>query len=84
MRDGRDIITIDGVGYDFEEMDSAAQYAVKQIRDLNRKYAEAQFHISQLAAARQFFTDTLLTYLKEMKDPDQLELPLNETQHKKV
>jgi len=48
------------------------------------KYAEAQFHISQLAAARQFFTDTLLTYLKEMKDPDQLELPLNETQHKKV
>lgn len=84
MRNGQDIINIDGVNYDFEEMEPAAQYAVKQIRDLNRKHAEAQFHIGQIAAARQFFTDTLSASLKAAKDPDQLELPLDETQHKKV
>ena len=84
MQNGQDIINIDGVNYDFEEMEPAAQYAVRQIRDLNVKHADAQFHISQVTAARQFFTDKLTAFLKAAKDPDQLELPLDETQPKKV
>ena len=52
MQNGQDIINIDGVNYDFAEMEPAAQYATRQIRDLNMKHADAQFHISQITAAR--------------------------------
>ena len=84
MRNGQDIINIDGVNYDFEELEPAAQYAVRQLRDVKEQIAVAQFRIDQLAASRQFFSATLSSSIKAMKDPDQLELPLDETQPKKV
>ena len=84
MQNGQDIINIDGVDYDFEELEPAAQYAIRQIRDVKEQIAVAQFRIDQLAAARQFFSATLSTSLKAMKDPNQLELPLDETQPTKA
>jgi hypothetical protein len=84
VRNGQDIINIDGVNYDFEELEPAAQYAVRQLRDLKEQLAVAQFRIDQLAAARQFFSANLSASIKAAKDPNQLELPLDETQPKKV
>jgi len=84
MRNGQDIINIDGVDYDFEELEPAAQYAVRQLRDVNEQIAVAQFRINQLVAARHVFSTTISISLKAAKDPDQLELPLDETQPKKV
>ena len=84
MQNGQDIINIDGVDYDFEELEPAAQYAIRQIRDVEKQIAAAQFRIDQLAAARQFFSANLSASIKAAKDPNQLELPLDETQPTKA
>ena len=84
MQNGQDIINIDGVDYDFEELEPAAQYAIRQIRDVKEQIAVAQFRIDQLSAARQIFSTTISISLKAMKDPNQLELPLDETQPTKA
>ena len=84
MRNGQDIINIDGVNYDFEELEPGAQYAVRQLRDLKEQLAVAQFRIDQLSAARQFFSANLSASIKAAKDPNQLELPLDETQPTKA
>ena len=76
MENELDTITLDGVEYDYNEMEPEAQYAVKQIRDLNKKLADTQFHSNQLLAARKLFMTGLSEALEVAKDPNQLELPL--------
>ena len=66
------------------ELEPGAQYAVRQLRDLKEQLAVAQFRIDQLAAARQFFSANLSASIKAAKDPNQLELPLDETQPTKA
>jgi hypothetical protein len=40
MNDEKQMITIDGKEYDFEELENNEQYLVNQIRDLNTKIAQ--------------------------------------------
>ena len=43
MNDEKQMITIDGKEYDYDELENNEQYLVNQIRDLNTKVAQAQF-----------------------------------------
>jgi hypothetical protein len=67
MNDEKQMITIDGKEYDYDELENNEQYLVNQIRDLNTKIAQAQFGIDQLRAAQDAFTKMLVTSVNEPK-----------------
>ena len=67
MNDEKQMITIDGKEYDFDELENNEQYLVNQIRDLNTKIAQAQFGMDQLRAAQDAFTKLLVTSVNEPK-----------------
>jgi uncharacterized coiled-coil protein SlyX len=60
MNDEKQMITIDGKEYDFDELENNEQYLVNQIRDLNTKVAQAQFGMDQLRAAQDAFSKMLV------------------------
>jgi len=74
MNDEKQMITIDGKEYDFDELENNEQYLVNQIRDLNTKIAQAQFGLDQLNAAQNAFTkalvDSVNTNDKESNDAE--------------
>ena len=74
MNDEKQMITIDGKEYDFDELENNEQYLVNQIRDLNTKIAQAQFGLDQLSAAQNAFTkalvDSVNTNDKESNDAE--------------
>ena len=67
MDDEKQMITIDGKEYDYDELENNEQYLVNQIRDLNTKVAQAQFGIDQLHAAKDAFTKILVASVNEPK-----------------
>jgi inorganic pyrophosphatase/exopolyphosphatase len=67
MNDEKQMITIDGKEYDFDELENNEQYLVNQIRDLNTKIAQAQFGMDQLRAAQDAFTKMLVASVNEPK-----------------
>lgn len=60
MTDEKQMITIGGKEYDYDELENNEQYLVNQIRDLNTKVAQAQFGIDQLRVAQDAFTKMLI------------------------
>jgi uncharacterized coiled-coil protein SlyX len=67
MNDEKQMITIDGKEYDYDELENNEQYLVNQIRDLNTKVVQAQFGIDQLRAAQDAFTKMLVASVNEPK-----------------
>jgi uncharacterized coiled-coil protein SlyX len=61
----KDIITIEGIEYEFDTLEDKQKYIVNQIRDLNVKVAQAQFSIDQLRTAQDAFTNMLVSSVKE-------------------
>jgi len=70
MDDEKQIITIDGKEYDYDELENNEQYLVNQIRDLNAKIAQAQFGLDQLRVAQDSFTKMLIASVNEPKNEE--------------
>jgi len=68
MNDEKQMITIDGKEYDYDELENNEQYLVNQIRDLNTKVAQAQFGIDQLHAAKDAFTKMLISSVQSQDE----------------
>jgi len=68
MNDEKQMITIDGKEYDYDELENNEQYLVNQIRDLNTKVAQAQFGIDQLRAAQDAFTKMLISSVQSQDE----------------
>ena len=67
MNDEKQMITIDGKEYDYDELENNEQYLVNQIRDLNAKIAQAQFGLDQIRVAQDSFTKMLIASINEPK-----------------
>jgi len=70
MDDEKQMITIDGKEYDYDELENNEQYLVNQIRDLNAKIAQAQFGLDQLRVAQDSFTKMLIASVNEPKNEE--------------
>jgi len=70
MNDEKQMITIDGKEYDYDELENNEQYLVNQIRDLNAKIAQAQFGLDQLRVAQDSFTKILIASVNEPKNEE--------------
>jgi len=70
MDDEKQMITIDGKEYDYDELENNEQYLVNQIRDLNAKIAQAQFGLDQLRVAQDSFTKILIASVNEPKNEE--------------
>jgi len=70
MDDEKQMITIDGKEYDYDELENNEQYLVNQIRDLNVKIAQAQFGLDQLRVAQDSFTKMLIASVNEPKNEE--------------
>jgi len=70
MDDEKQMITIDGKEYDYDELENNEQYLVNQIRDLNAKIAQAQFGLDQLRVAQDSFTKMLISSVNEPKNEE--------------
>jgi hypothetical protein len=70
MNDEKQMITIDGKEYDYDELENNEQYLVNQIRDLNAKIAQAQFGLDQLRVAQDSFTKMLIASVNEPKNEE--------------
>jgi len=65
MSDEPQMVTIDGKEYDFVELEDGQQYLVRQLRDVNKKIANAKFDLDQLSAAQDMFSKMLMASLQE-------------------
>jgi len=70
MNDEKQMITIDGKEYDYDELENNEQYLVNQIRDLNAKIAQAQFGLDQIRVAQDSFTKMLIASVNEPKNEE--------------
>jgi len=70
MDDEKQMITIDGKEYDYDELENNEQYLVNQIRDLNAKIAQAQFGLDQIRVAQDSFTKMLIASVNEPKNEE--------------
>jgi len=70
MNEEKQMITIDGKEYDYDELENNEQYLVNQIRDLNAKIAQAQFGLDQLRVAQDSFTKMLIASVNEPKNEE--------------
>jgi alpha-N-acetylglucosamine transferase len=67
MNDEKQIITIDGKEYDFEELEDNQKVIVNHVASLNNKTAQARFDLDQLVVAQDAFTKMLVASVNETK-----------------
>lgn len=67
MNDEKQIITIDGKEYDFEELEDNQKVIVNHVASLNNKTAQARFDLDQLVVAQDAFTKMLVASVDETK-----------------
>ena len=65
MNDEKQIITIDGKEYDFEELEDNQKAMVNHVASLNSKTAQARFDLDQLVVAQDAFTKMLVASVNE-------------------
>lgn len=65
MSDKDDIITINGIEYNYVELEDAQQYMVNQLRSLNDKILRARFDLEQIKIAHEAFSSQLIQSVKE-------------------
>ena len=67
MNDEKQMITIDGKEYDFEELEDNQKAMVNHVASLNNKTAQARFDLDQLVVAQDAFTKMLVASVTEPK-----------------
>jgi len=65
VSDKDDIITINGIEYNYVELEDAQQYMVNQLRSLNDKILRARFDLEQIKIAHEAFSSQLIQSVKE-------------------
>jgi len=65
VSDNEDIVTINGVKYNYFELEDSQQYMVNQIRSLNDKILKARFELEQIKIAHGAFSSQLIQSVKE-------------------
>ena len=63
------VITIDGKEYKQEDLNDQQNYAIAQIRDLQRKSGDLKFQLDQVQASLDAFTNALITSVKQEDEP---------------
>jgi len=59
------VITIEGKEYKQEDLTDQQNYAIAQIRDLQRKSGDLKFQLDQVQASLDAFTNALITSVKQ-------------------
>lgn len=67
MNDEKQMITIDGKEYDFEELEDNQKAMVNHVASLNNKIAQARFDLDQLTVAQDAFSKMLVASVNEPK-----------------
>ena len=67
------VSTIDGKGYNQEDLTQDQSYFINQIRDLQAKAGSLKFQLDQVTVAQNAFTNSLIESLKsEDKEDDEV------------
>ena len=63
------VITIDGKEYKQEDLNDQQNYAIAQIKDLQRKSGDLKFQLDQVQASLDVFTNALINSVKQEDEP---------------
>jgi hypothetical protein len=62
------VITIEGKEYKQEDLNDQQNYAIAQIKDLQRKSNDLKFQIDQVQASLDAFTNALIKSVKDQEE----------------
>jgi hypothetical protein len=65
------VITIDGKEYKQEDLTDQQNYAIAQIKDLQKKANDLKFQLDQVQASLDAFTNALISSVKEESKEEQ-------------
>lgn len=65
------VITIEGKEYKQEDLTDQQNYAIAQIKDLQRKSADLKFQLDQVQASLDAFTNALIQSVKQEEEAEE-------------